>query len=298
MLVLFFAACLTHLGESASYFSVSANLSTDKAAGSAAAARRDPDDIHPIDHMRAELCFKRFVLLKHDDCMRWLVRKCMGKYKGAEMCDKLRALLKERCIKGNEEACDFAIKLGMDPSGWQRHGRSEAMDAEGNGSGDDIVEDDDGDGGRDGEHSGRGYGAGADGAGAGAHGGAAGSRGDARARGARGGSAAGGDGGRGGGGGAGAGGRGGAGGGAGAGAGGHGGAGVGDSAAGGGKGGSGASDGAGPGAGGGAGGGAGRGGRGGHGRGGHDDGEESSALSGGAGAMFFTVAAIMALAQA
>merc|ERR1740117_2855010 len=107
----------------------------------AEAKSRDPVEVHPIDTMRAELCFTRLPLLAHEECMQWLVDNCNGKYKGASVCGRLQDHVKEHCIDGDEDACDYARQLGMNPDGWNKKGAIKGVDA--NEEDDEIIEEED-----------------------------------------------------------------------------------------------------------------------------------------------------------
>lgn len=72
--------------------------------------------LSPIDAMRGELCLGRVHMIGHDKCMEWLVDECTSKSSGTGLCDRTRAKVKEGCLDGEEKACEYAKRLGIDVS--------------------------------------------------------------------------------------------------------------------------------------------------------------------------------------
>lgn len=117
------------------------------------------DSPGPIDTFRAELCFSRLPMLAHSDCMDWLVKDCNGKYKGSGLCKDVNDHCKHHCQHGDENACDYARKLGMDPSGWERYAKDgSVIPAKQDKTDDNAVDDNGATAGAD-AHSGAGSGA-------------------------------------------------------------------------------------------------------------------------------------------
>jgi len=75
-------------------------------------SKRKPMDA--IESMRAMMCWGRKNLLEHEKCMEWMTVNCKKETTGEGYCKKLRRYLKSKCKKGQQLACDYAKKLGID----------------------------------------------------------------------------------------------------------------------------------------------------------------------------------------
>lgn len=75
---------------------------------------KDRKPMDPIEAMRAMMCWGRKNLLEHEKCMKWMTKNCKKETTGDGYCKKLRRYLKSKCRKGNDKACDYAKRLGID----------------------------------------------------------------------------------------------------------------------------------------------------------------------------------------
>jgi len=74
----------------------------------------DKKPMDQIEVMRAMMCWGRKKLLEHEDCMKWMVKRCSKETSGEGYCKKLRRYVKSKCKRGTKKGCDYAKDLGID----------------------------------------------------------------------------------------------------------------------------------------------------------------------------------------
>lgn len=92
---------------------VNSSLESAKRVGGSVKERVERPLMSQISNFRIMMCYQRGDLLRHKECMAFMVEKCSVKSTGQGLCEKLFVYVIKHCQDEDKDACHYAELLGL-----------------------------------------------------------------------------------------------------------------------------------------------------------------------------------------